>query len=93
MRPSGSGGQCHVDARVHQNLRSAGVRETEGVPREIEQIPRRKILLANLNPFNAGGQIPGDVVEQGNPGRQTVAISDVASLETIWQSWKHALSV
>ncbi len=78
MSSGGSGGQRHVDARVHQNLRSVRIRKAENLPRQIEQIPRRKILLADLNPFDAGGQIAGDVVDQGDAGRQTVAIRDVA---------------
>ena len=85
MSSGGSGGQCHVDARVYQDLRSVRVRKTESLPSQIEQIPRRKILLANLNPFDTVGQISGDVVDQRCTGRETVTIGDVAA--------KHALSV
>jgi len=85
MSSGSSGGQCHVDARVHQDLRSIGIRETKSLHGEIEQIPRRKILLANLNPFDTVGQISGDVVDQRCTGRETVTIGDVAA--------KHALSV
>jgi len=69
MRSGGSRGQRHVYARVYQDLRSPRIRKAENLPREIEQIARRKILLAYLNPFNAGGQIPGDVDDLGNAGR------------------------
>ncbi len=85
VSPGGPGGQCHVDARVYQNFRSVRIRKTKNLPCEIEQIPPRKILLADLNPFNAGTKIPGDVAKLSNAGRQTVTIGNVAA--------KHALSV
>ena len=93
MSSGGSGGECHVDSRVHQNLRSVRIRKTENLPYEIEQIPRREVLLADLHPFDAGGQITGDIVEQGRAGGQTAAIGDVASYVAIRNAGRHALSV
>jgi hypothetical protein len=61
MGSGGSGGQRHVDAGVHENLRSLRIRKIENLPNEIEQIPRGEVLFTNLNPFNTGGQITGDV--------------------------------
>jgi hypothetical protein len=46
-----------------------------------------------LNPFDTGGQISADVIDQRRTGRQTAAIGYVAMDETILHSRKHALSV
>ena len=93
MSSGGSGSQRDIDPRVHQNLRSVGIRETENLSCEIEQIQRREVLLADLNPSDAGGQIAGDIFDQGYAGRQTLTIGDGAMDRTILHSRKHALSV
>lgn len=93
MNSVGSGGECHVDARVYHNHRSVRIRKIEGLPRNKEQIPRRKIFLADLNPFDAIGQITGDIVDQDRAGGQTAAVGDIAADEATLHSRKHALSV
>ncbi len=93
MSPGGSGGQRHIDARVHQDLGSVRIRKTERLPNEIEQIPPRKILLADLNPFNTGRQIIRDALDQSYARRETAAIGDVASHVRIRNARRHALSV
>jgi hypothetical protein len=89
----GSGGERHVDSGIHQDFRSVGIRETKNLFCEIEEIPRRKILLADLNPFNSVGKIAGDAVDQRSASRQNAATSDVAADEMILHLRKHALSV
>jgi len=59
------------------------IRKAENLPCEIEQIPRREVFFADLNPFDTRAQITGDVVDQGYACRQTAAVSDVAVDETI----------
>ena len=83
MSSSGSGGQCHVDTRVHQDPRFAGIRETKNLRGEIEEIPCRKIFFADLHPFDTGVQIPSDVVDQRRAMGETASAGDVAVDETI----------
>ncbi len=46
--------QSYVDTAVHEKLHSARVRQRQRALDQIKQIPRRKILLANLNPIWSG---------------------------------------
>ena len=61
------------------------VRKIHSLPNQIEQIPSRKIFFADLYPFDAGGQITGNVGDQRRASRQIAAVGDVAV--------EHALSV
>ena len=82
-------GQRHIDACVYQYFRIVRIGEFENPLGQIEQFPRGEIFFADLDPFDARGQIAGDAVEQGGAGRQSAAIRDVTPDVTR----EHALSV
>jgi hypothetical protein len=67
--------------------------ESQNLPNELEKLARRKILLADLNPFDTSGQNTSNVIYRGHARGQTAAIGDVAADEVMVHARKHALSV
>lgn len=78
--PCGACRERDVQAVVHENPSGRGPHSGAG---EREERARREILLAKLDPIEAGGRGRSDALEQGasrglvRAGRQAVAVGDV----------------
>ena len=75
----GTGRKRNVEPAVDEYPRALRVRQGEDPRRKFEQVSSREVLLSNLDHVDAGGQLAGDVLQEGFGASERAAIGDVVA--------------